>query len=94
MVYLTNDGQVHDSRPWSISSIKDTFWGFIQFFVLFFTTLFQPDSDPKGASSRYSTDYRNPGGRGPPPSGGPRRRMGGFSTQRSGPSPPPFSGGG
>ncbi|QQP35122.1 Selenoprotein Klike, partial [Caligus rogercresseyi] len=51
MVYITNDGQVLDSRPWSLASIKDSFWGLVQFVILFFSTLFQPDYASKNGSA-------------------------------------------
>jgi hypothetical protein len=42
MVYVTNDGRVLESRPLSLASIADFFWGFVNFFVLFFRSLFNP----------------------------------------------------
>ena len=71
MAYVTGDGRVVQSRPWSFAAIVDMFWGFLNVVALFFRTLVQPDSTKKGDSS--STDYRRPGrpGGGPGP-GGPR----------------------
>ena len=42
MVYITSDGRVVDSRPLSFGSISEFFWGIINFFVIFFRTLFNP----------------------------------------------------
>ena len=90
MVYVTGDGRVVQSRPWSFGAVTDIFWGFINVIVLFFRTLINPDSTAKG--DRYTTDYRSTGGRGPPPA--PRRRFGGFGGRGGAAGPPPMAGGG
>ncbi len=91
MVYIDSQGQVHESRPWSFTSVTDLFWGFVTFVTLFFRTLVNPDANRKGDG--HSTDYRSNGGRGPPPAG-PRRRFGGFGGTGGAPAAPPFRGGG
>jgi len=58
--------------PWRLSVITDAFWGFVNFVVLFFQTMFQPDKTKFG-NEYSSSDYR-PGGGDPP--GPPRRRLG------------------
>ncbi|EGD81743.1 selenoprotein K [Salpingoeca rosetta] len=93
MVYIQNS-QVHQRRSWlRLSIFSDIFWGIINFFYLFFSTLIQPN---KFANGYTETDYRRGGGgRGPgdDDSGGyPRRRMGGF-RRNNGPAPPPMGGG-
>ena len=91
MVYVSGDGQILQSRPWSLGAIGDMFWGFINVIVLFFRTLINPDSTAKG--DKFTTDYRSTGGRGPPPP--PRRRFGGFGGRGGGPSgAPPMAAGG
>ncbi|KAJ8370845.1 hypothetical protein SKAU_G00108730 [Synaphobranchus kaupii] len=92
MVYVSN-GQVLDSRsqsPWRLSFLSDLFWGAVEFFGLFFKTLFQSDMSKNGnsgSSSRFSD------GRGPPGFPGGRRRMGRVN-HGGGPSAPPMGGGG
>jgi len=93
-VYVSG-GQVVDSKPWSLGSVQEMFWGFVNFVVLFFKTMIQPDLTSKGGnmSSSYRAGRGGGGGGpgGPPP--GPRRRMGGVGGG-SGPSSPPMAGGG
>nr|CAB3265956.1 selenoprotein K [Phallusia mammillata] len=84
-------GEVQNNRSWMRSSIvTDTFWSFINFIVLFFQTMFQPDlsKQGRGYQSSYSTKPR-----GGPDGPGPRRPMGGF-RRNTGPSAPPMAGGG
>jgi len=92
MVYISNDGQVLQAKPWSLGSLGDMFWGFITFIQLFFKTLVDPSANKKGDG--YATDYKSTGGRGGPPGGGPRRRFGGFGGGQSGAASPPMAGGG
>ncbi|KAH9518918.1 hypothetical protein Btru_008659 [Bulinus truncatus] len=74
MPYITTKGDILESKsPWRLSIIPEFIWGIINFFVLFFQTLINPNKNAKG--DRYSSDYRRPGGGG---GGGPSRRMGGF----------------
>ena len=47
MAYITSDGRVMESRPWSFGSIPDFFWGIINFFALFFRTLINPNETSK-----------------------------------------------
>ena len=63
MAYITGDGRVLESRPWSLAAFIDMFWGFINVVILFFRTLINPDSTKKGDNA--STDYRRPGRPGP-----------------------------
>lgn len=86
MVYLSN-GQVFEGRPWSISAIVAAFWGLINFIVLFFKTLINPNISKGGPS--YTTDYRHngrPGEHG--------RRIGRVRGPGGSPSAPPMGGGG
>jgi len=76
--------------PWRLSFIPEMIWGVINFIVLFFQTMINPNKNKKG--DKYNTDYRKPGDGGP--DGGPRRRMGGFRGGRGGPDAPPMAGGG
>ncbi|KAH9518923.1 hypothetical protein Btru_008665 [Bulinus truncatus] len=81
---------LESKSPWRLSIIPEFIWGIINFFVLFFQTLINPNKNAKG--DRYSSDYRRPGGGG---GGGPSRRMGGFGGRGQGaPGPPPMAGGG
>ncbi|XP_025107123.1 selenoprotein K-like [Pomacea canaliculata] len=91
MVYVSG-GQILNSKSrWRLSFIPDIFWGIINFIVLFFQTMINPNMSKRG--SAYTSDYRPPGsGPGGPP-GGPRRRMGGFGGGGGAPSPPPMGGG-
>ncbi|KAI5701242.1 hypothetical protein M8J76_006174 [Diaphorina citri] len=105
MVYIAPDGTMAESRPLSVSKVVDLFWSAIDFIMLFFQTLINPNLHKKGPG--YTTDYRPPsggsggggggygGGQGPPRPP-PRKRMGGFgpSSGGGGSIPVPFSGGG
>ncbi|XP_063677968.1 selenoprotein K-like [Bolinopsis microptera] len=84
MPYVSG-GRVHDSRPIDgLGSVKDLFWGVLNFCYLFFLSLVSPSSSP----SRI-------GGNGQSAPKAPKRRMGGFGGGRgSGPTPPPMGGGG
>ncbi|KAM7404437.1 hypothetical protein PAMP_011782 [Pampus punctatissimus] len=87
MVYVSN-GQVLDSwtqSPWRLSFLTDLFWGAVEFFSLFFRTIFNPHLKKDG----YSGSSHFPDGRGPP--GPPRRRMGRIN-HGGGPNPPPAGG--
>nr|CAD7407691.1 unnamed protein product [Timema poppensis] len=58
---LLEDGTIHQgSTPWRAWILK-LFWGVINFIIMFFKCLFNPELHKKG--SRYTTDYR-PNGRG------------------------------
>ncbi|XP_059169727.1 selenoprotein K-like isoform X2 [Physella acuta] len=91
MPYISASGQVVDSRsPWRLSIIPDMIWGFINFIILFFQTMINPNKTAR--SDKYTSDYRRPGGGG---GGGPSRRMGGFGGRGgNAPGPPPMAGGG
>ncbi|XP_076468804.1 selenoprotein K-like [Babylonia areolata] len=93
MVYVSG-GQVLESRsPWRFSVIPEFFWGIINFIVLFFKTMINPDLNSRGNTNSHTTDYRPPGsGPGGPPRP-PRRRHGGFGGGPGAPSPPPMGGG-
>ncbi|KAK7102402.1 selenoprotein K-like [Littorina saxatilis] len=92
MAYVSG-GQVLESRsPWRLSFIPEFFWGIINFIVLFFKSMYNPDLNSRGG--RYTSEYRPPGsGPGGPPQP-PRRRQGGFGGGGGAPSPPPMGGGG
>lgn len=83
MAYISASGTVQDSKSssWGLSTIPDMFWGFINFIVLFFQTMFSPDLTKKG--NNYSSDYKPGDDR-----GGPRRRMGRPGNGGDGPSSP------
>ncbi|KAL5252560.1 hypothetical protein ACHWQZ_G015368 [Mnemiopsis leidyi] len=83
MPYISG-GRVHGSRPVDgLGSIKDLFWGVLNFFYLFFVSMVSPNASPSRISNNGQTAPRNPG-----------RRMGGFGGRGSGPAPPPMGGGG
>jgi hypothetical protein len=71
MVYVAPDGRVLAAKPWGLHTIPDFFWGVINVIQMFFLSLIDPNSSSKGAG--WTTEYRNTGGRGGPPGGGPRR---------------------
>jgi len=86
MAYVTGDGRVVQSRPWSFAALIDMFWGLITVVGYFFQTLI-----PGEKKDDRTSDYRRPGS-GPGGSGGPRihgLRRGGAPA-----SSPPMSGGG
>ncbi|CAB3976538.1 seleno K [Paramuricea clavata] len=90
MPYVSG-GNVQESRSiWRTTIIQDTFWGIINFVVLFFRTMFSPDMSKNGVSQ--TSDYRSKPGGGPPRP--PGRRMGRIGGGGGGPSPPPMAGGG
>jgi len=90
MAYVTGDGRVLESRPWSLAALIDMFWGFINVVVLFFRTLINPDSSKKGDNT--TSDYRRPGRPGGGPGHGPNVR--GFRRGNAPSSSPPMAGGG
>jgi len=78
MVYVTSDGRVLQSRPWSLSTVTETFWQCVDFVTLFFRTLVGLGPQQGGSRSRSG----NGGGSGPGGPGGPGRgvrRIGGIS---------------
>ncbi|XP_047131922.1 selenoprotein K isoform X1 [Hydra vulgaris] len=76
MTYISSNGTIQGSQSWfRLSILTDTFWAIINFFVLFFHTMFSPNLTKKG--NQYSSDYRSGGGGffdSPPRP--PQRRMG------------------
>ncbi|KDR20443.1 selenoprotein K-like [Zootermopsis nevadensis] len=74
MVYVSSSGTIQDKSPWSISRLIALLWGFLNFIVMFFKTLINPDMNRHG--DRYTRDYRP----GPGPPRPPQRRMGGFGS--------------
>ncbi|CAG7836704.1 unnamed protein product [Allacma fusca] len=83
MAYVTSDGRVQQSRPWSLSRVVDLFFGIYSFVILFFRSLFHlDDPSPRG---QYGSRGRS--------QTVPRRGMGGVGRV-SGVSPPPCFGGG
>ncbi|XP_015607053.1 selenoprotein K [Cephus cinctus] len=70
MVYISEDGRVLESNPWSFSKIYSLFAGFFFMILMFFRTLINPDITKHG--DQYSRDYRP--GSGPPRP--PSRRIG------------------
>ncbi|XP_059485423.1 selenoprotein K-like [Neocloeon triangulifer] len=87
MVYVSSGGTLGGSKsPWQLSTWVDWFWGFINFIVLFFRTLFNPKLNRlDDGNKQYSRDHKPPGGGPPRP---PTRRTGGFGTISSLPGPP------
>ncbi|XP_032683270.1 selenoprotein K-like [Odontomachus brunneus] len=69
MVYVTDDGSVVNSIPWSLRRIFGLFTGVIYMFIMFFQTLINPDMNRAGNHS--TRDFRP--GSGPRPS---NRRLG------------------
>ncbi|XP_065060883.1 selenoprotein K-like [Rhopilema esculentum] len=92
MVYISESGHLSESKsPWRISIIQDTFWGIINFIVLFFQTMFSPDLTKKGKG--YESSNYKPGGGPPRPPG---RRIGRIGGGGGGAGPgfaPPPGGG-
>ncbi|XP_018566544.1 glycine-rich selenoprotein-like [Anoplophora glabripennis] len=76
MVYISGDGRVCQSPPWSMDRVVKIFYGIIQFIILFFQTLVSFDSgDSKPNSSRGSGSgsfFRGSGGGGGGGGGGGR----------------------
>lgn len=70
MVYISNDGNVLESTPWSLKRVYQFFTGIIYMVIMFFRTLVNPDMNKHG--SEYTRDYRP--GSGPPRP--PMRRLG------------------
>ncbi|PRP88328.1 anti-oxidant AhpCTSA family protein [Planoprotostelium fungivorum] len=51
MVYISNTGSVHETEPWSLSSIPKIFWGVLNSITFFVQTLISPDMpQPKGGN--------------------------------------------
>ncbi|XP_067002949.1 selenoprotein K [Anabrus simplex] len=74
MAYISSSGTIEPSPPWSLSRLIGLFWAFLNFIVMFFKTLIDPDMNRKG--SQYTRDYRP----GPGPPRPPRRKLGGFGS--------------
>ncbi|XP_047490254.1 selenoprotein K-like [Penaeus chinensis] len=89
MPYISSSGNIGGDQGWSLSKIPNLFWGLVNFIVLFFQTLINPDLTKRGDG--YSSSYGAPG-RGPPP-GPPSRRIGRIH-RGGGAAPPPMGGGG
>ncbi|XP_043264192.1 selenoprotein K [Colletes gigas] len=70
MVYISNDGNVLESAPWSLKRLYNIFIGIIYMIIMFFMTMINPDMNKYG--SDYARDYR-PGFKPPRP---PTRRLG------------------
>lgn len=81
MPYITSDGKIEDKRTiYRLSIFSDIFWGVIDFFYIFISTLIDPKKpikkrfDPKkdnpwgtiGNSNGSSGGGDGPGGKGPP----------------------------
>nr|XP_031826571.1 selenoprotein K-like [Nomia melanderi] len=62
MVYISNDGQVLDSTPWSLKRLFGFFSGIIYMIVMFFKTMINPNTSSYGSS--HTRDFRP--GSGPP----------------------------
>eukprot|EP00730_Choanoeca_flexa_P016315 TRINITY_DN7676_c0_g1_i2.p1 TRINITY_DN7676_c0_g1~~TRINITY_DN7676_c0_g1_i2.p1 ORF type:complete len:127 (+),score=0.01 TRINITY_DN7676_c0_g1_i2:101-481(+) len=72
MVYIRGGAVQEKKSIFRLSIFSEVFWGIINFFYLFFASLFMPNKTRKGASE---SDYRRrPGDDGAPPN----RRIGGF----------------
>uniref|UniRef100_H2XU60 Selenoprotein K n=2 Tax=Ciona intestinalis TaxID=7719 RepID=H2XU60_CIOIN len=89
MVYVSAGGIQSQRSMWRVSFISESFWGLINFIVLFFKTMVQPDLTKHGRGLQSNYSAKPNGG----DDSGPRRRMGGFKRS-TGPSPPPAAGGG
>lgn len=75
MVYVSSSGTIQEKSPWSLSRLTDLFWSLLNFIVMFFKTLVNPNMNRHG--ERYTRDYGPPGNGPPRP---PQRRMGGFGS--------------
>ncbi|XP_028160785.1 selenoprotein K-like [Ostrinia furnacalis] len=84
MVYVTGDGTVVKSSPFSITN---WIYAVINFLYLLFKTMFDPNYSKHG--DKYVRDFRPPGSGPPKP---PSRKFGGFGPSNSGPPPPPAGG--
>uniref|UniRef100_F6XDX0 Selenoprotein K n=1 Tax=Ornithorhynchus anatinus TaxID=9258 RepID=F6XDX0_ORNAN len=91
MVYISNGHVLNGQNRslWSLSFIKDFFWGILDFIIMFFKSMIHPNV--KRGCRNSSSDSKYDDGRGPP--GYPRRGMGRINHS-NGPSPPPMAGGG
>ncbi|XP_012279501.1 selenoprotein K-like [Orussus abietinus] len=70
MVYISDEGQVLESTPWTLGRILSIPIGILNTVFLFFRTLVDPSLNSRGI--QYTQDYRL--GSGPPRP--PTRRMG------------------
>jgi len=93
MAYVSGNGNLVSARErsWTLSAVPELFWDAVNFVVLFFRTLVNPNATSRG--NNYQSDYRAYGSA-PSNAGGPRRRIGGFGGGTGGPSCPPMAGGG
>ncbi|XP_045123321.1 selenoprotein K-like [Portunus trituberculatus] len=89
MPYISSDGHVGERKEWSLATIPDFFWGFINFIGLFFRTFINPGEASHGNSQ---TGFYGPSGRRPPP--GPSRRRLGRISHGGDDGVPPMMGGG
>ena len=100
MVYISADGGVKASRsPWRLSIFHDFVWAVINFFGLFFRSLFSNVDELELKKKREGTHNFSRGnggsGGGPPkPPRGPRRRMGRVGGAGGGGKIPSMPGGG
>jgi hypothetical protein len=87
-MYFSN-GNTVQSKPWGLAKLTDIFWNIVNFFVLFFKTLFDPTLTKKGSS--HSTDYRSSGR--PADTGRKMGRVRPGGSSNLGPGAPPMGGG-
>ena len=78
MPYINSDGSIAERRTvWRLSIVSDVFWGIIDFFYIFITTLLDPKKpikkrydprkdNPWGTIAGGSNNGDGPGGKGPP----------------------------
>ena len=99
MVYISASGTLSEKRsPYRISIIADIFWAIVNFFGLFFSSLFASDPDEKKVGSVHDSEGGD--GRGGDGKGGGHKRPGesgsnvrGMRDRRRDPGQMPAGGG-
>ncbi|XP_011315120.1 selenoprotein K [Fopius arisanus] len=80
MAYVSGDGTIRETQPWSITRIFGFFSGIFWAVGMFFNTLISPNTTKYGTG--YTRNYRpGSGGSGPPPP--PSKKFGGINTKGS-----------
>ena len=101
MVYISASGTLSEKRSnWRISIIADIFWGIVNFFGLFFSSLFASDPDDKQIGRVHASEGGNGKGGGDDGKGGGHKRPGesgsnirGMRDRRRDPGQMPAGGG-